>query len=216
MRSNGLQHGEELLPEATAADVEEAKMVVANEAIVSQLVSMGFSSLHCQKAAIKTSNVGVEEAMNWLLSHMDDPDIDAPLSMDKQSAAEVQFDQSKVDTLVSFGFQEDLARKALKASGGDIEKATDWIFSADASASTDMDATSSTPQAADTPLPDGGGKYRLLGFVSHIGTSTQCGHYVAHINKNGRWVIFNDDKVGASKDPPKDMGYLYFFERINN
>lgn len=54
-----------------------------------------------------------------------------------------------------------------------------------------------------------------MAFVSHMGTSTHCGHYVAHIRKNGRWVIFNDSKVGASIDPPKDMGYLYFFERIN-
>lgn len=58
--------------------------------------------------------------------------------------------------------------------------------------------------------------YRLIGIVSHIGTSTQCGHYVAHIFKDGRWVIFNDDKVGASVNPPKDMGYLYFFERLNS
>ena len=56
--------------------------------------------------------------------------------------------------------------------------------------------------------------YKLMGFVSHMGTSTHCGHYVAHICKNGRWVIFNDSKVGASIDPPKDMGYLYFFERM--
>ena len=55
--------------------------------------------------------------------------------------------------------------------------------------------------------------YKLMGIVSHIGTSTQCGHYVAHILKDGRWVIFNDNKVGASVNPPKDMGYLYFFER---
>lgn len=46
---------------------------VANEDIVSQLLSMGFGQLLCEKAAINTSNVGVEEAMNWLLSHMDDP-----------------------------------------------------------------------------------------------------------------------------------------------
>lgn len=57
--------------------------------------------------------------------------------------------------------------------------------------------------------------YRLIGLVSHIGTSTHCGHYVAHIYKEGRWVIFNDDKVGVSKSPPLDMGYLYFFERID-
>lgn len=53
----------------------ETSMPSANEDIVSQLVSMGFNHLHCQKAAINTSNVGVEEAMNWLLSHMDDPGI---------------------------------------------------------------------------------------------------------------------------------------------
>ena len=52
---------------------EDADQPSANEDIVAQLVSMGFNQIHCQKAAIKTSNVGVEEAMNWLLSHMDDP-----------------------------------------------------------------------------------------------------------------------------------------------
>ncbi|GLU23463.1 hypothetical protein SLE2022_394640 [Rubroshorea leprosula] len=219
MRSKGLQPGEELLPEGVPEEEAESRKPVANENIVSQLVSMGFNHLHCQKAAINTLNAGVEEAMNWLLSHMDDPDIDAPISSGAQ-AAEAPIDQSKIDTLITFGFHEELARKALKASGGDIEKATDWIFNnPNASTSSDMDTTSSnntTPTTTDAGLPDGGGKYRLFGIVSHIGTSTQCGHYVAHILKDGRWVIFNDNKVGASINPPKDMGYLYFFERINS
>ncbi|XVF19003.1 hypothetical protein REPUB_Repub11eG0073400 [Reevesia pubescens] len=219
MRSKGLQPGEELLPEAAPGGEAESSQPVANEEIVAQLVSMGFNQLHCLKAAINTSNAGVEEAMNWLLSHMDDPDIDAPISHGAQGA-EASIDQSAVDTLISFGFQEDIARKALKASGGDIEKATDWIFNnPNASASSDMDTTTSSnsvPTPVDAGLPDGGGKYRLFGIVSHIGTSTQCGHYVAHILKDGRWVIFNDNKVGASINPPKDMGYLYFFERINS
>ena len=49
--------------------------ILPNEDIVSQLMAMGFNYLHCQKAAINTSNAGVEEAMNWLLSHMDDPGV---------------------------------------------------------------------------------------------------------------------------------------------
>ena len=53
----------------------ESSQPVAKEEIVAQLVSMGFNQLHCQKAAINTLNTGVEEAMNWLLSHMDDPGI---------------------------------------------------------------------------------------------------------------------------------------------
>ena len=66
---------EELLLEIIDEDKMESKKLLANEEIVAQLVSMGFNHLHCQKAAINTSNAGVEEAMNWLLSHMDDPGI---------------------------------------------------------------------------------------------------------------------------------------------
>ncbi|XP_055823453.1 ubiquitin carboxyl-terminal hydrolase 14 isoform X2 [Solanum dulcamara] len=214
MRSNGIQPGEELLPDSAAGDGEQSIKLLADDDIVAQLVSMGFNLLHCQKAAINTSNSGVEAAMDWLLNHMNDPDIDAPISGNVQNP---DIDQSKVDTLVSFGFEEKLARKALKASGGDVEKATEWIFSSpSASTASDMDVTTSSGAAVDPLMPDGGGRYRLLGFVSHIGTSTQCGHYVAHIHKDGRWVIFNDEKVGVSKKTPMDMGYLYFFERLES
>ena len=33
---------------------------------------------------------------------------------------------------------------------------------------------------------DGPGDYELVGFVSHMGSNTACGHYVAHIRKGGR------------------------------
>jgi len=52
---------------------DDSEILLANEDIVSQLVSMGFNQIHCQKAAINTSNAGVEEAMTWLLAHMEDP-----------------------------------------------------------------------------------------------------------------------------------------------
>ena len=35
---------------------------------------------------------------------------------------------------------------------------------------------------------DGEGVYELVGFISHMGTSTQCGHYVCHLKKDGRCV----------------------------
>lgn len=40
------------------------------------------------------------------------------------------------------------------------------------------------------------------------------GHYVAHILKDGQWVIFNDSKVALSEHPPKELGYLYLYERL--
>jgi ubiquitin carboxyl-terminal hydrolase 5/13 len=217
MRSKGVQPGEELLPEAASCGNEaEPARPVASEDIVSQLASMGFNYFHCQKAAINTSNTGVEEAMNWLLSHMDDPDIDDPISQDPTSTEDT-IDEASVQTLVSFGFQEDVARMALKASGGNIERATDWVFNhPEASSSASADSSTSNVKDDDQHIPDGSGRYKLMAFVSHMGTSTHCGHYVAHVLKDGRWVIFNDSKVAASVDLPKDMGYLYFFQRINS
>lgn len=29
-------------------------------------------------------------------------------------------------------------------------------------------------------------EYQLFAFISHMGTSTMCGHYVCHIKKDGR------------------------------
>ncbi|XP_051223603.1 ubiquitin carboxyl-terminal hydrolase 14 [Lolium perenne] len=217
MRSKGVQPGEELLPEgASSGDKVEPARPVANEDIVSHLASMGFNYVRCQKAAINTSNTGVEEAMNWLLSHMDDPDIDDPISQDPMSA-ESTIDEASVQTLLSFGFQEDVARMALKASGGNIERATDWVFNnPDASSSVSADSSASNVKDEDPYITDGSGRYKLMAFVSHMGTSTHCGHYVAHVLKDGRWAIFNDSKVAASVDLPKDMGYLYFFQRISS
>ena len=62
-------------------------------------------------------------------------------------------------------------------------------------------------------LQGGKGKYRLTGFVSHMGANTACGHYVCHLNKDGRWAIFNDEKVAVSENPPRELGYLYLFRR---
>lgn len=48
----------------------------ADASIVDSLVDMGFPTTRCQKAAMATNNSGVEAAMEWLMQHMDDPDID--------------------------------------------------------------------------------------------------------------------------------------------
>lgn len=57
-------------------------------------------------------------------------------------------------------------------------------------------------------------EYKLVAFISHMGTSTMVGHYVAHILKDGQWTIFNDNKVALSENPPKELGYLYLYERL--
>ena len=66
------------------------------------------------------------------------------------------------------------------------------------------------------PLKDGSSRYKLVAFISHMGTSTCVGHYVCHILREGRWVIYNDEKVALSEKTPKKLGYLYLYERIDS
>lgn len=46
-----------------------------------------------------------------------------------------------------------------------------------------------------------------------MGTSAMTGHYVCHVLKDGKWIIYNDTKVAESLSPPKGLGYLYFYQR---
>ena len=50
-------------------------------------------------------------------------------------------------------------------------------------------------------------------MVSHIGKNTGSGHYVSHLKKDGKWVIFNDEKVALSSRPPFEHAYVYLFQR---
>lgn len=53
-----------------------------------------------------------------------------------------------------------------------------------------------------------------LGFVTHLGASVGCGHYVAHVHKGSEWIYYNDDKVASTDRPPTGKAYIYFFERV--
>ena len=47
-----------------------------------------------------------------------------------------------------------------------------------------------------------------------MGNSSHSGHYVCHIkDKEGRWKIYNDNKVALSVNPPRELGYLYLYKR---
>ena len=63
-------------------------------------------------------------------------------------------------------------------------------------------------------LTNGTPNYKLVAFISHMGTSHMVGHYVCHILKDGKWVIFNDEKVALSQNTPKGLGYLYLYQRV--
>lgn len=147
------------------------------------------------------------------------------------SASADAVDEGAVQSLVAtLGcFTADQVRAALKATSGAADRAADWLFSH----MDDLDGAIAALESSQisgsgggggagggsssytpaVPLDDGPGKYSMVGMISHIGKNTGSGHYVAHLKKDGRWVIFNDEKVALSSHPPFEHAYVYLFQR---
>jgi ubiquitin carboxyl-terminal hydrolase 5/13 len=122
--------------------------------------------------------------------------------------------------ILSLGFSRAHAVRALTMTNNNVEAAIDWATNNREDSSTLHSLVDSLPQSSPsrqstkpTHFRDGAGKYRLVAFISHIGNHTSCGHYVAHILKDGRWAIFNDETVALSEHPPKDLAYIYLYKR---
>uniref|UniRef100_H2ZM55 Ubiquitin carboxyl-terminal hydrolase n=1 Tax=Ciona savignyi TaxID=51511 RepID=H2ZM55_CIOSA len=215
LRASGLQKDETLLPdiEPPPAPPSEPLIDIDEEAVVA-ISQMGFPLSRCRAALVATGNMGVEPAVMWLMENNSDAN---EASTECNHATD-----DNISSIVAMGFTQEQAKKALKATNNNLERAADWIFShideldsieVDSSEPTNQDAAGDVPMDTTNNLKDGSGNYELYAFISHMGSSTICGHYVCHIKKDGRWVIFNDEKVAESEQPPKDLGYMYFYKR---
>ncbi|KAK0386628.1 hypothetical protein NLU13_6463 [Sarocladium strictum] len=220
--SKGHQSSEELLPD----EPEQAAPAWApNETALEMLLSMGCSHNRSVRALHATGNSDANAAMEWLFSHMEDPDIDEPLDLSASTggAAGNTADPEKIEMLGAMGFGAPQAKKALKETGGDVERAVEWLFShPDDQGTFDDDAGDETAAAA-AKEPAGSAdlpaNFQLQSIVCHKGTSIHAGHYVAFIRKQledgPKWVLFNDEKVVEAYDVEemRKFAYVYFFKR---
>jgi len=113
---------------AASVPMEEVGAQV-DEAVVAQLVSMGFSENGSRRAAYATGSSSAEDAMTWVLEHMEDPDFNEPFqpqvpgSGSGRGGGEVAVDENLVQMLAdSLGCTTAAARKALRATGGDLDR----------------------------------------------------------------------------------------------
>merc|ERR1712000_305466 len=152
-KSTGLQPDEEELPEdADVGGGSSTASFVPNEAALSMLEGMGFPRIRCEKALHATGNSDAESAMNWLFSHMEDPDIDEPLNLGGSAAGSAGDDPDKIAQLGDMGIGVPQARKALRECNGDVNRALDWVFSHPDDQGDFGEDTSSAP-AEPKPLP---------------------------------------------------------------
>ncbi|KAL6710540.1 ubiquitin C-terminal hydrolase Ubp14 [Coniothyrium glycines] len=231
-KSNGLAEGEELLPEdADTGAAGSSSRWTPNEAALSMLEAMGFPRVRCEKALHATGNEDPEAASNWLFAHMEDPDIDDPVEFNAGSSSgtgmESAIDPQKIENLGNMGFNAPQARQALKETGGDMERAVDWLFShPDAAGDFDKpNVSEAQSEPTQKPLPGSEelpAHFQLQSIICHKGSSIHAGHYVAFVRKQlpgeqaASWVLFNDEKVARAADVEemKKFAYVYFFRRL--
>ena len=177
--SPGQQLDEEVLPEDAAASNVPA--FVPNPEAYAMLEAMGFPQVRCEKALHATGNSDANAAMEWLFAHMDDPDIDTPVALGGGTAeAASAADPEKLVMLESMGFSAPQARKALKETNGDMERAVEWLFShpddqgevEQAGGAAESAAQSAAGEAGSSALP---ANFRLQSIVCHKGTSIHTG-----------------------------------------
>lgn len=225
-RSHGKQTGEEELPEDK--DDPASGAFAPNESALEALMGMGFPRVRCEKALHATGNTAdAELAMGWLFEHMEDADIDEPLVIPGPTAAGGggAVDAEKIENLGNMGFSAPQARQALKETGGDMERAVDWLFShpdavgdfgEDESAGAEAAPTATNANVEDMKPA----KYTLKSIVCHKGSSIHAGHYVAFVKKEEEglgWVLYNDEKVaaaGGDVEAMKSFAYVYFLRRV--
>ncbi|CAH8605800.1 Ubiquitin carboxyl-terminal hydrolase 13 [Schistosoma haematobium] len=263
--------GEQLMPTGDEIKSEQMKTddddVQPDVTIINDLLVMGFTLEAAQKACKFTQNTSVENATNWLMEHLDDPDLNDPLSppsgcqqqnKQKQPVAgpvtSINIDENAVEMMLAMGFSRQQSIIALQHKNGNLEQAADWALSnpdeletlllqseiaMTNKSSTDAGNNSNQTSSSGPPLSDGSSKYELFAFISHMGKSTNDGHYVAHIKRSflakcipheppvyhigspicggsdQEWIIFNDEKVAKSECPPHRHAYLYFFRRLD-
>ncbi|ADV23006.1 Ubiquitin carboxyl-terminal hydrolase 14, putative [Cryptococcus gattii WM276] len=224
--AQGLQPGEEELEVSSSSP----SLPEFNATAMAQLEAMGFPTVRCQKALLATGNSDAETAMGWLFEHMEDPDIDAPIELRGSKAASNEPSQEQIGMIADMGFSHNQARKALRESDGNPERAIEWLFS-----NPDDPGEDAAPAPAGSAEPLVGGssslpaKYRLKAFVSHKGPSVHSGHYVATIRQpqagiegereaEEEWVLYNDEKVvraaSGGGEEMRGLAYLYVYERV--
>lgn len=179
--------------------VEEPKFELDIEA-KTMLEGMGFPPEQVARA-LEVRNNNTEAAMEYILAG---------------GGAEATADGPSGEALAaleSMGFSPSQASAALRANGGTVESAVEWLFAGHTEDEVPPVQDEINPESMDrvrgsATLPT---SYELRSIVCHKGTSVHAGHYVAAIRRDGKWVLFNDERVVEGTDVAELQKYAYIY-----
>ena len=239
-KATGIQEGEVPMPDSiddgnnsniASTTTATTGPIEPDETVMAQLITMGFGENGCKRACIAGNN-DVNAAMEWVFAHMGDADFNDPIvntditdnSNGNGGSSSSGPSAELIESLQAMGATTDQAKAALMATDNDLARAADWFFSRDnldaevaavlnGAAGGSNTSTGTGGTTVETIDPNAQGLYSMVGIISHLGRSPDCGHYVCHVKKDGQWVLFNDEKVAQSKAPPLDQGFVYLFRR---
>ena len=128
LRAKGAQPDETIMAEEEADAAKKSEAAAppeADEAIVAQVMSMGFSENGSRRAAIAVNNASAEHAVEWVFAHMEDADFNDPPSAaaatttngaaGSNAGSNAAADASSTAMLSAMGFSDAHARTALLA-----------------------------------------------------------------------------------------------------
>jgi ubiquitin carboxyl-terminal hydrolase 5/13 len=123
LRGHGIQPGE--VPLEASAVVEKP---LFNEEVVSMIEMMGFGRNQAIRASFNNPGNNAEVAMDWLMMHMDDSDINDPLPKSNNESDKPQFNEEVVGMIEMMGFGRNQAiRASFNNPGNNAEVAMDWF-----------------------------------------------------------------------------------------
>ena len=175
---------------------------IPNQDQLNKLLELGCDAV-LSKRALEICNNDFENALAWIFN---------PNSTKETIDSIYEQNEGLIQSIMEFGFDRAQSIFALKKTNNNLERSVDYLFSHIDQLSFLLNSDTTHKKKT---ITDGVGKYTLYSIISHIGKSTLCGHYVAHILKDGNWVLFNDEKVVESKKPPFKLGYIYLYKRLN-
>ena len=199
LKGKGPQPHEELLSDAPAP---AGGQTLTSEDLKT-LHDMGFEVERVKEVMLQTSPKNVQDVIDYILTHPKaEPELGAFVA-----------DPVSLKRVMECGVSKEEAISGLKATNNEADAAVAWIFEERQKKDESME-TEDEEENDPVNYRDGTGKYTLVAFISHMGTSAQSGHYVCHILKSGQWVIHNDSKVAKSERPPTDLAYMYLYQRV--